>query len=62
MIDMPDILAIIGITLLVLLALPIVLWVWLGFFVEIDDKFFAGRIRAKIYDKNWKKRREEEKD
>lgn len=59
---MPDILAIIVITVLVLLVLPFILWSWLSFFTEVDDKFFAGRIRAKIYDKNWKKRKEEEKD
>lgn len=59
---MSDILAIVGITLLVLLVLPFILWAWLSFFTEVDNEFFAGRIRAKIYDKNWKKRREEEED
>lgn len=57
---MLEILGIIGIVLLVLSVLPFILWTWLGLFTEIDDKFFAGGIRAKMYDRNWKKRREEE--
>jgi len=59
---MSEILGIIGTVLLVLLVLPFILWAWLGLFTEIDDKFFAGRIRGRIYDRNWKKRREEEED
>jgi hypothetical protein len=53
---------IIATILLTLLVLPFIGWAWMALFTEIDDKFFAGRIRAKVYDRNWKKRREEEED
>lgn len=59
---MPEILGIIATILLTLLVLPFIGWAWMALFTEIDDKFFAGRIRGRIYDRNWKKRREEEED
>lgn len=59
---MLEILGIIGIVLLVLLVLPFIFWAWLGLFTEIDDEFFAGGIRARIYDRTWKKCRKEEED
>lgn len=60
---MLEILGIIGIVLLVLLVLsvlPFIFWAWLCLFNEIDDKFFAGGIRARIYNRTLKKRRKEE--
>jgi len=59
---MSEIFGIIATILLTLLVLPFIGWAWMALFTEIDDKFFAGRIRAKVYDRNWKKRREEEED
>lgn len=62
---MLEILGIVGIVLLVLLVLsvlPFIFWAWLGLFTEIDDKFFDGGVRARIYDRTWKKCRKEEED
>lgn len=62
MLEILGIISIIGTVLLVLSVLPFIFWAWLGLFTEIDDKFFDGGIRARIYDRIWKKRRKEEED